>query len=972
MRSVITFITIFLLLAGIGFTADINLLSSESGLEMISNSGNEFTARNSMNQIQLFEVQTKAGVYQQMRIDGFGRTYDAGLPEIPVLGRLIEIPLDAEVEVEIISSIPEEYALDATGSSSKLIPAQPSLSKSSDPNQVPFSLEQSVYNSDSYFANEIVRVEEVGIMRGRRLGRLLISPVEYNPVSNTIRVHNNLEFQVRFTGGDYNRTKSVNEKYYSPVFESSFSHLFNYQPLQDKSNLTRYPVSYVILADPMFQDALQPLVAWKRKKGFQVIEAYKGDAAVGTTRESMAAYMQSLWDAATPENPAPTYLLIVGDNEQIPAFQNSHHTDLYFATFDGGSDYLPDLYYGRFSAQTVVQLQPQIDKTLEYEQFTMPDPSFLDEVVMVSGVDASYAPVHGNGQINYGTTYYFNLAHGITSHTYLYPESRTSAAAIISDVSNGAAYANYTAHGSPSGWADPSFSTSDVAGLTNAHKYPLMVGNACSTNEFQNAECFGEALLRAELKGAIGYIGGSNSTYWDEDYYWGVGYGPVSANPTYEQTGIGAYDGYFHENGEPQNQWYITQAQLMQAGNLAVTASGSNLTTYYWEIYHLMGDPSVSIYLTNPPEISASFMQSIPIGSSSLLVTAEPNALVALSFDGAQLDAAVTDESGSVILNFEPLSNVGDADLVITAQNRRPFITTVSVIPNNSAFVVYSQFTIGDAAGNSNGLADFGETIDMAMTLENLGQVAASGVNAVLRSSDTNITLLDSTEFFGDFDPAGSLSVTGAFQFTIADSITDQHKVTFSLVVTDADTGNWQSTFKLTLCAPVLETGSLTIDDYAGGNANGKLDPGETVILNFEAMNTGHSTCSPVMATLASASPYITIEASGFEVGDIPGSATETASFTVTVAAETPVGTPVDFIFAINGQNYGDEFTYVQSVGIQDETFESGDMSQYEWATGGDAAWTIVEGTSYDGDFSVQSGDITDNQSSELTITLEG
>ena len=38
----------------------------------------------------------------------------------------------------------------------------------------------------------------------------------------------------------------------------------------------------------------------------------------------------------------------------------------------------------------------------------MPDPSFLGDVIMISGVDASYAPTYGNGQINYGNTYYFN------------------------------------------------------------------------------------------------------------------------------------------------------------------------------------------------------------------------------------------------------------------------------------------------------------------------------------------------------------------------------------------------------------------------------------------------------------------------------------------------------------------------------------------------------------------------------------
>ena len=39
------------------------------------------------------------------------------------------------------------------------------------------------------------------------------------------------------------------------------------------------------------------------------------------TKESMKAFVQSQYDNATTEEPAPSYLLIVGDHEQIPSFQ---------------------------------------------------------------------------------------------------------------------------------------------------------------------------------------------------------------------------------------------------------------------------------------------------------------------------------------------------------------------------------------------------------------------------------------------------------------------------------------------------------------------------------------------------------------------------------------------------------------------------------------------------------------------------
>ena len=168
------------------------------------------------------------------------------------------------------------------------------------------------------------------------------------------------------------------------------------------------------------------------------------------------------------------------------------------------------------------------------------------------------APTYGNGQINYGTDYYFNVSHGLTIHNYLYgsgtpitSDMSQASAAIIADASSGVGFANYTAHCGPSGWSDPSFENSDIAGLQNDNEFGVFIGNCCQSNKFDVPVCFGEALLRVDNKGAVGYIGGSNNTYWDEDYWWGVGStSNITANPTYAGTGLAVYDCLMHENGE--------------------------------------------------------------------------------------------------------------------------------------------------------------------------------------------------------------------------------------------------------------------------------------------------------------------------------------------------------------------------------------------------------------------------------------
>jgi hypothetical protein len=131
-------------------------------------------------------------------------------------------------------------------------------------------------------------------------------------------------------------------------------------------------------------------------------------------------------------------------------------------------------------------------------------------------------------------------------------------------------------------------------------------------------------LVTIRYKGAIGYIGASNSSYWDEDYWWGVGYKTVVSNPTYSATALGAYDGIFHDHGEPTSEYYIYNDAINFRGNLAVTQANGSSTAYYWQIYHLMGDPSVMTYFKVPPANTVTHASTILITATSFTVQAVP------------------------------------------------------------------------------------------------------------------------------------------------------------------------------------------------------------------------------------------------------------------------------------------------------------------------------------------------------------
>jgi hypothetical protein len=610
----------------------------------------ELRYRITVGELAAMDVATSAGAFTRLLIPGFHSSHVAGAPELPMMNRLIEVPYGATARVEILSSVERSIDLTAAGITAPLFPAQPPMPKNADPATWPFVYDRAAY-AVARVAQELVTVVDLGTLRGVRIGRLEVSPVEYFPAENRIVVHEAIELRVVFENADFVTGDYQKLATWSPFFEPVLHVMDGYRtPHDDHPDLVRDVVTMVVVTPQMFEAQLAPFVAWKQARGFHVVMGVLGDPQVGTTKESVQAWIRNLYLNATPELPAPSFVLFVGDVEQMPTWTMSGDaTDRPYCCID--ADVVPEIYYGRFSATNAAQLGAILEKTLMYDQFTMPDPSYLGEVCLIAGMDAAHGATWCNGQINYGTTYYFNAAHGITSHAYLYPQSGSHAADIIQNVSDGVAYVNYAAHGGETGWLDPEFTQADVNSLQNHGRYCTAVGNACLTSAYAMDECFAETWLRAEDKGAIGYIGGSNSTYWDEDYWWGVGAGPVSAHPTYEQTGLGAYDGAFHDHGEAMANWYVVNDALVFCGNLAVMEAGGAVE-YYWNIYNLMGDPSISTHLGVPAANPVVHPDSMFTNASSLAIGAAPNSYAGLTLNGELIGAGTVGAGGALELGI--------------------------------------------------------------------------------------------------------------------------------------------------------------------------------------------------------------------------------------------------------------------------------------------------------------------------------
>ncbi len=906
--------------------------------------------------------------------DGLNTPSEEGSPNLPLFSRLIEVPLCQSFEVTVSG-----MEFDTLMLPRRVMPLQPSRSKS-DTIYHPLLINEKVYSTDAFYGTPVAMVEPVGIARDRQLARLQFTPLQYNPVRGQLVVCRQATVTVRYIKPDETATLALFNRYHSPAFVSGALTLNSLYP---KSVSTTAPIRYLIVAHSMFRGQLDTFVQWKRRKGFLTDIVYTDEAAVGSTSSSIQAYIRSQYTNATAANPAPTYLLLVGDHEQIPAFtgttSNEHITDLYYISWTTG-DNIPDCYCGRFSAQNTDQLTPQVLKTLMYEQYTFADPSFLDRAVMVAGEDrgnsGDYGYTHADPTMDYAITNYINGAHGFSqvkyfkNNTTIVPaganvtidnNNYSNSATVRNYYNQGAGLINYSAHGGATSWSTPNFTTNHAAAMTNTQKFGLMIGNCCLTNKFQTSTCLGEAVLRKDnYCGAVGYIGGSNSTYWGEDLYWSVGVrSSISSTMSmaYDGAHLGVYDRICHTHGEPYSDWVLTQGEIIFQGNMAVESSSSSRKKYYWEIYHLMGDPSVMPYLTQAPQMTLTAPSQITMGTTSLSVTAAPYAYVAITTStGHNLIAATyADAQGNALLILPNTLAAGSYEIVASAQQYQIAFQNIFVIAPAGPYVVVSNLT-------SSSPLDAGTTVPLTLTVTNVGTATATDV--VLNLTAASNTLSYSYDsIILDSVPAGTtVTLTDTLSAHIAfDAVDGEEAITH---ITSRWTGSSDTSLSelpLIIKAPkiVLSYSILPLC----------MHPGEDTTLEVSLINRGHAALPTGQLVLTS--PFLLMTITGdSSTFSLPISEGISRTFSLHADNLLPAHTelPLEVLFLSAGTYRLDTLNvYLGDSYI--ETFEGTSFALNGW-TQGSYPWTVVDTMAYTGTRSLRSyANLTHNQTSDISIT---
>ena len=518
--------------------------------------------------------------------EGYVTTGEIGAPALPVFRQMVEVPLGAEVSIELLESNPKTFTMASLGLQGTIAPNQPSDPKCGDAS--PASAPSADLYGNSFYPAESLAIVDDYIMRGHRIVVVEVRPVRYNAVLGELEVSSEMNFRLKMSGSDIALTNSEADRLNSAPFNRLLqTNVLNYNQGRPVA-IPNSPERYLIITADIFESGLSDLVALKTSQGFSV-GVVNLTTVGGNTTTAIKNYIKAQYQGANP----PDYVLLVGDyypgnaadlTNYVMRTASGYRTDLQYFTMDNETEYVPDIFYGRFPVRTVANLSDMISKLLAYNAVAG-DEAWVKKIEYLASNDGGYYQVAERTH-NYVIEHY-TLPLGYTGifpnnpqpggdKVYAITYSGTGANAVAS-MNDNRVMLIYSGHGATTFWDAPRVTQSDIRNMTGV-AIPYVASHACITADFNTGESFSDTWVIEPTNGALTFFGSSDSTYWTED----------------EVIEKAIFD---HLYADTTLDTVPTVAEMTQYGLQAVDNTSTSLDNYYRETYHIFGDPSLEIVM---------------------------------------------------------------------------------------------------------------------------------------------------------------------------------------------------------------------------------------------------------------------------------------------------------------------------------------------------------------------------------------
>ncbi len=455
-----------------------------------------------------------------------------GTPIMPMATKTFTFPLGTEiVDVSCDVGAQEKYYIQK-----KIIPASSPVPVGDVVSSIDVWENEEIYSSHTPFPNKWCDFTTGGgLVDGRRVTLLTVTifPVQYIPAEGVLSCARDIEISVIYKEV---KPTSLNEEY-----------------------------DLLILAPSEFSNALMDLVEYKNGMGakttlvsLEEVDKVASVSFMGRDQQEDIKYY--IKDAI--ERWGVTYVMLVGDYKKIPPryaeipsgdYEDNFPSDLYYAdiynsdaTFaswdtdgdgkfaefrDDKVDLNPDVYLGRLACENEKEVETVVKKIITYEESTVGQ-SWFNTIVVCGGdtFTSDDGDKSGIYEGEYATGEVLKVMSDFTPIKLWASEGTLSTNGIIDTINDGAGFIDFSGHGNQLSWAthppdDQSewigISTTDLAGVSNDDKLPVVFLDACSCSKFDYKwkACLGWEFVRKENGGAIATLGAS-----------GIGYGSYGYN----------------------------------------------------------------------------------------------------------------------------------------------------------------------------------------------------------------------------------------------------------------------------------------------------------------------------------------------------------------------------------------------------------------------------------------------------------
>ena len=923
------------------------LSAQSSSITWVSGDGisSPIRLRFELGDYQYKTIQTSRGPEIQVLAKGGTPILKAGSPDLPKFSRSVIIPDLATYQVEVVSSQSTEVE------NIQIAPSKGNLTRNIDPSSIAYN-QGVAYQTNSWFPENMSDLRKPHILADFRGQTVVFYPFQYNPVSQKLKITSSIEVvlrtkpnaapenpYIRANAGSIHKSK---EDIYSKHFLNYSSS--RYSPIAEQARL-------LIITDPAFQSALDPLILWKRQSGMDVevlTLAQAGGDVSGISNAIRSRYLST----------GLSYVLLVGDISQIPsptAYAGKSDPSYGFVL---GNDTYPEVMVGRISAENISHVQVQVDKIIQYEKSTLPVTHLGQSISIASaegpGDDSEYDWEHQRVIKNKLSEYTYTVTNELYDGTQ--GENDAPGNPNESDVSElvnqGVGLITYTGHGSSTSLGSSGFSNSQIDQLQNDGMLPFIWSVACVNGEFDNGTCFGESWLRASRNGqGTGAVAAFMSTI---NQSWNP---PMAAQDemvdllteNIQTTNTRTFGGLSLNGCLKMNDEYGTAGDEMTA------------------TWHIFGDPSMMVRTTAPLPMNVTHASSTVLGSNGFAVNVDVDeARVAISQDGVLLGTSLV-QGGLAWIEFSPLSSLDPLLITVTAFNRIPYQGEVQIISPESAFLILNAHQLSEISGNGNQQPDINEVIQLNTQIVNVGGSLVNAVSATITCSDSFITLLSSTCNVGSLSAGDTVNLNGCFTFSVAEFINDQTPANFIVLLSDSLGNTWSQPLSVLINAPILNIQDVTIVEIQG-NGNGIPDSGELIEIQIQNTNTGHAASPIGMASLNAEPSNFSIGQPDFSMLSVQPSSLSPATFSVSINSSVPAGSYLPLNYTWTAGEYTVNRDVIIHVGAVIEDVETGDFLNYAWQNEGLFPWTIDNETLFQGSSSFRSGLIPHSATTELKI----